>query len=63
MVDHLPFRGLRTMKSIADTIHTQATNIYHEKKAGLQAGDEALLRKVGEGKDIMSILRKSAFFT
>ena len=58
MVDHLPFRRLRAIKSIANTIHTQATSIFHDKKAALQAGDEAMVRQVGEGKDIMSILRK-----
>ncbi len=59
LVDRLAFGRLRAIKGISDTIHTQATNIYHDKKAALQAGDEALLHKVGEGKDIMSILRKS----
>ncbi len=58
MVDYLPFRRLRSIKSIANTIHTQATNIFHDKKAALQAGDEAMIQQVGEGKDIMSILRK-----
>lgn len=56
MVEHLPIQRLRTMKSIADTLHSQAAEIFHDKKAALQGGDEGLVQKVGEGKDIMSIL-------
>lgn len=60
VVDHLPFRRLRDIKSMADTIHNQATNIFRDKKAALLAG--AMVQKVGEGKDIMSILRKQMYF-
>lgn len=57
--NHLPFRRLRDVKSVADTIHEQANNIFRDKKAAIQAGDDAMIQEVGEGKDIMSILRKS----
>ena len=33
--------------------------IYTQKKAALLQGDEALAMQVGEGKDIMSVLRES----
>ena len=39
-------------------MHTESVNILKEKRAALNAGDNALLKSVGEGKDIMSILRK-----
>ena len=37
-------------------MHTESVNILAEKRAALKAGDDALVRSVGEGKDIMSIL-------
>jgi len=36
----------------------KSAQIYEMKKSALQNGDEASLRQVGEGKDIMSILSK-----
>lgn len=39
-------------------MHTESINILAEKRAALNAGDDALLKSVGEGKDIMSILCK-----
>ena len=39
-------------------MHTESVNILTEKRPALNAGDDALLKSVGEGKDIMSILRQ-----
>ena len=33
-----------------------STEVFEQKKKALQAGDEAVTKQVGEGKDIMSIL-------
>ena len=49
------------LKNVVDTMHRRATEIYYEKKALLDKGDEALLLQVGEGKDFMSILCESGF--
>ena len=39
-------------------MHTESINILAEKRAALRAGDDAMVRAMGEGKDIMSILRQ-----
>lgn len=51
------------MKSIANAIHLQATGVFQDKKAALQAGDDVLAQKIGEGKDLMSILCKLDAFS
>lgn len=56
VVDLLPLKSIRMMKYIADAIHSQATIVFEDKKAALNAGDEALTKRIGEGKDLMSIL-------
>ena len=43
-------------------MHTESINILTEKRAALEAGDDAMVRAMGEGKDIMSILRQSLLF-
>ena len=40
----------------------ESRKIYDEKKAVLASGDEGFLKQVGEGKDIISILRESTPF-
>lgn len=42
-------------------MHTESTNVLAEKRAALEAGDDATVRAVDEGKDIMSILRQFLF--
>ena len=44
------------MKNIVDTMHNRSRSIIDEKKAAMEKDGGS----VGEGKDIMSILRKSA---
>lgn len=56
----LPMPRLHRLQAVVDTMHRRATEIYREKKARLDKGDEALLQQVGEGKDLMSILRASS---
>ncbi len=53
-----PMAELRRLIRIADTMDRRSDDIVDEKKAALTSGDEELLQRVGEGKDIMSILRK-----
>ncbi|EIW54984.1 cytochrome P450 [Trametes versicolor FP-101664 SS1] len=55
----LPMPRLHRLQAVVDTMHRRATEIYREKKARLDKGDEALLQQVGEGKDLMSILLKA----
>ncbi|KAH9852301.1 cytochrome P450 [Lenzites betulinus] len=55
----IPMRRLHRLQAVVDTMHLRATEIYHEKRARLAKGDEALMQQVGEGKDLMSILLKA----
>lgn len=56
ILEWIPMKRLHKLKSVVDTMHGRAKEIYTEKKALLDRGDEALLEQVGEGKDLMSIL-------
>ena len=40
-----------------DTMHARSVAIFDAKKAALARGDADVARQVGEGRDIMSILR------
>lgn len=58
-MEWIPWSGLQKMKDIVDTMDTQSWAVYNKKKAALLKGEEyAKAELVGEGKDIMSILRK-----
>ncbi|KAI0754390.1 cytochrome P450 [Daedaleopsis nitida] len=59
VLDWIPMKRLHKLKGVVETMHRRAEEIYHEKKALLNKGDEALLLQVGEGKDLMSILLKA----
>ncbi|KAI0718795.1 cytochrome P450 [Cerioporus squamosus] len=59
ILEWIPMKRLHKLKSVVDTMHGRAREIYAEKKALLDRGDEALLEQVGEGKDLMSILLKA----
>ncbi|KAI0628909.1 cytochrome P450 [Trametes polyzona] len=55
----IPNKTVQKLKMIVDTMHERAVAIYEEKKRMLESGDEALKQKVGEGKDLMSILLRA----
>lgn len=46
------------MMRISDALSESSRKIVNEKKRALLQGDEALKQQVGEGKDIMSVLRE-----
>ncbi len=54
----LPSDTIQELRRISDTMHERSVRIYKEKKEALEKGDEALRHQIGEGRDIMSILRK-----
>lgn len=56
LIDLVPNKGIQELKATVDTAWTRSIEIYNEKRLALLAGDEALKRQVGEGKDIMSVL-------
>lgn len=59
MVDIFPWQGLHDARDIIDIMDQTCKEILGEKKEALAAGDEALSAKIGQGKDIMSILSES----
>lgn len=54
-----PHDGVRKIKKLVDVMTRRSTEIYELKKRALEQGDESVTHQVGEGKDIMSILRAS----
>ena len=58
LLDMTPNKALQHLKSIADIMNRHSLAIFEEKKALIESGDDALLNQVGEGRDIMSVLRK-----
>ncbi|EIW61094.1 cytochrome P450 [Trametes versicolor FP-101664 SS1] len=59
LVELIPNKNVQKLRHIVDTMHERAVGIYQEKKRMLEQGDEALKDKVGEGKDLMSILLRA----
>lgn len=57
----IPAERVQRMKKIVDTMYSKSVQIIDEKKAAMKKGDSELLRQVGEGKDVMSILRTCCF--
>lgn len=57
IVDILPFPSVKKMREIIRVMDTTSKEVLRAKRAALDAGDEALAKQVGDGKDIMSILR------
>ncbi|RPD74082.1 cytochrome P450 [Lentinus tigrinus ALCF2SS1-7] len=53
---HGNFQKLRQM---VDTMHDRSVQVFREKRAALERGDEGLKQQLGEGKDIMSILLRA----
>ena len=58
VVDRLPYKPAQELKSIVDIMHERSIAIYRAKKAALEAGDDSVAQQIGEGRDIMSILRE-----
>ncbi|KAJ3478664.1 hypothetical protein NLI96_g9603 [Meripilus lineatus] len=59
ILEYTPLQSVQKLKYITDTMHQRSKDIFYAKKAALEAGEDAVLQQVGEGKDIMSILLKA----
>lgn len=59
LLDLTPNPDLQKVKKIVDVMSETSGDIYREKLSALNNGDESVLRQMGEGKDVMSILCKS----
>ena len=56
LVKLVPYGRVQKLREIIDIMEKASVEILQSKKAALQLGDEALLKQVGRGKDIISIL-------
>ena len=54
-----PCRSLNHVIKLADIINANARGIYETKKTLLQSGDDATVKQVGDGNDIISLLSAS----
>ncbi|KAJ3829902.1 cytochrome P450 [Lentinula raphanica] len=59
LMNILPWRTLHNARDMANYMHDLAVQIYQEKKHALEEGDEAVLKQIGKGKDLLSILMKA----
>lgn len=56
VVDWTPSKTVHKLRDIVDVMHATSVGIYQTKKAALEAGEDALMSQVANGKDIMTIL-------
>jgi hypothetical protein len=56
LVDLLPFESVRRLRDIVDIIHNTSVNIFEAKRRALMEGDEGVVKQIGRGKDIISVL-------
>ena len=57
LLDRVPIGSIQRMKTVCDVINARSLEIYAEKKKAIERGDQELLHAMGEGKDMLSILR------
>ncbi|KAK7466379.1 hypothetical protein VKT23_005102 [Stygiomarasmius scandens] len=58
LVDNIPMQSVKEVKNMVDYMWSLSEEIYESKKQALAAGNEAVTKQIGRGKDIMSILMK-----
>src|SRR5258708_2492314 len=52
----LPWPSLNVIIDLSETLNGHARRIYETKKRLLELGDDATVKQVGDGKDIISLL-------
>lgn len=57
IVAAVPNARVKRLKDIVDTMYARSVGIMEGKKRAVQHGDSELMEQIGEGKDVMSILR------
>lgn len=57
VLDIIPFKFIRRVRDVADTIKRCSKEVFEEKKRALDKGDEAMHRQSAEDQDILSVLR------
>lgn len=57
IVNLLPWKAAHQIRDIADTMYNTSVEILNSKRRALDEGDVAIGNQIGQGKDILSILR------
>lgn len=60
---NIPWPNVNRLVHLSDVMYETSKMILTEKKAALEKGDSAVVNQIGEGRDIMSILRKAEYPT
>ncbi len=58
LAEWIPLQSFQDAIRIIDIMDATSRDIYVKKKEALAQGDAEVLKQVGQGKDIMSVLRK-----
>ena len=58
LLDLLPDPKVQRVKRLTYMVYNRSKEIFEAKKAAIKRGDQEMLHTVGEGKDVMSILRR-----
>lgn len=59
LLELTPSSNLQRIKHTVDVMTETSESIYREKLQALRKGDEVVIKQLGEGKDVMSILLKA----
>lgn len=59
VAEHAPIKAVRRLVEIVDVMDRTSVEVLTNKKAALAQGDAAVMKQIGQGKDIMSILSAS----
>lgn len=62
VVERFPNARVRKLAAISEALDTTAKEILRTKRAAIAAGDQAVSEQIGQGKDIMSVLRMFFLF-
>lgn len=54
----LPYPKIQHLKNLVDLMYNNAKDLLSKKRLALKEGDEVVMQQIGEGKDVMSILRE-----
>ncbi|KAJ3995867.1 cytochrome P450 [Lentinula boryana] len=56
LMNAIPWKALHDVRDMVNYMHELSVDIYKEKKRALEEGDEAVVRQIGNGKDLLSIM-------
>ena len=55
-VNNVPSQRVQKMKQVSDIIAVHSGSVLDSKKAAFEEGEESVVKQIGEGKDIISLL-------